>query len=636
MENHSKDNPISLNREQLDFSIGSSVIQIPSGKTYKIKRQIDFSYIECQCAETGMVEVLPLLSLTKANHPVEMNYPDLNNIEFDDWKEAERRYKLILPLLSREIVGRKEIEEYAKEKDLGYVTLYRWFRAYKATGTVTSLIPKQRGWQEGNSRLTPEQDKIINDVIQEYYLSSQRLSQQEVFKQVKIVCSQNNIPRPTQNSVRKRILELSAKAVLYGRGQPKKAKDKFSPKAGMFPNVFYPLDVIQIDHTPVDLMLVDDVNRQSIGRPWVTFAIDVYSRMILGYYLSLDAPSEISVAMCIAHAVLPKEEWLAAKEIESEWKVWGIPKKIHVDNGPDFRTETLRRACLEYDITLEFRPVKVPNYGGHIERLVGTFMGKVHRLKGTTFSNTKERAEYDSEKYACMTFDEAERWILQQIVMIYHKEIHSALDMSPTSKWRDGIFGTGDEIGCGLPHVPANPKTVMLDFMPFEERTIQNTGVTWDGVRYFDFILAPYIGLQGEDGKARKYIFRRDPRDISIIYFLNPDTKNYIPILVANQNLPSTSLWQLRASKKRLKERGLKDYNEHQIIETLIEMQQLVENAEAQTKKMRRIRQRSKIHQKNITPVEPIEKQQRPENLATPKIDGLLDIDVIQPFEDIQ
>lgn len=63
----------------------------------------------------------------------------------------------------------------------------------------------------------------------------------------------------------------------------------------------------------------------------------------------------------------------------------GNSKKIHVDNGPDFRTETLRRACLEYDITLEFRPVKVPNYGGHIERLVGTFMEKVHRLKGTTF-----------------------------------------------------------------------------------------------------------------------------------------------------------------------------------------------------------------------------------------------------------
>ncbi|EMI5620015.1 transposase [Acinetobacter baumannii] len=636
MEDNSKESVIPLNREQVDFSVGASVIHIPSGKNYKIKRQIDFSYIECQCSETGRLMVLPILSLSKSNNSVQVSYPDLNSIEPDDWKEAERRYNLILPLLNGEISGRKEIDEYAKNKDIGRATLYRWFGIYKATRSVSSLIPKQRGWREGNSRLTSEQDKIINDVIKEYYLSPQRLSQHDIFNQIKIVCSQRNITRPTKNSIRKRILSLSAKDVLYGRGQPKKAQDKFAPKAGMFPNVLYPLDVIQIDHTPVDLILVDDLNRQPIGRPWVTFAIDVYSRMILGYYLSLDAPSEIAVAMCIAHAVLPKEEWLAAKEITGEWKVWGIPKKIHVDNGPDFRTETLRRACLEYDINLEFRPVKVPNYGGHIERLVGTFMKETHKLKGTTFSNIQERKEYDSEKYACLTFDEAEAWILKQIVSVYHKEIHSTLNMSPTSKWSDGIYGTDYEIGCGLPHVPANPKTVMLDFMPFEERTIQNTGVTWDGVRYFDFILAPYIGLRGEDGKARKYIFRRDPRDISIIYFLNPDTKNYIPIPVSNQNLPSTSLWQLRASKKRLKERGLKDYNEHQIIETLIEMEKIVDNAAAQTKKMRRIRQRSKIHQKNVTPVQPIEKQKRPENEASIKVDGLLDTDFIQPFEDIQ
>jgi putative transposase len=636
MEDNSKESTIPLNREQLDFSVGASVIHIPSGKNYKIKRQIDFSYIECQCSDTGRLKVLPILSLSKANDSVQVNYLDLNSIEPDDWKEAERRYNLILPLLNGEISGRKEIDEYAKNKGVGRATLYRWFGVYKATGSVSSLIPKQRGWREGNSRLTSEQDKIINDVIQEYYLSPQRLSQHEVFKQIKIVCSQRKITRPTENSIRKRILSLSAKDVLYSRGQPKKAKDKFAPKAGTFPNVFYPLDVIQIDHTPVDLILVDDLNRQPIGRPWVTFAIDVYSRMILGYYLSLDAPSEISVAMCIAHAVLPKEEWLAAKEITGEWKVWGIPKKIHVDNGPDFRTETLRRACLEYDINLEFRPVKVPNYGGHIERLVGTFMKETHKLKGTTFSNIQESKEYDSEKYACLTFDEAEAWILKQIVSIYHKKIHSTLNMSPTSKWHDGILGTANEIGCGLPNVPANPKTLMLDFMPFEERTIQNTGVTWDGVRYFDFILVPYIGLQGADGKARKYIFRRDPRDISIIYFLHPETKNYIPIPVANQNLPSTSLWQLRASKKRLKERGLKDYNEHQIIETLIEMQKLVDNADAQTKKMRRIRQRSKIHQKNVTPVQPIEKQKRPENGLPPKVEGLLDTGFIQPFEDIQ
>lgn len=98
----------------------------------------------------------------------------------------------------------------------------------------------------------------------------------------------------------------------------KKAKNKFQPKPGSFPDVAFPLDVIQIDHTPVDIILVDDKTRQPIGRPWLTIAIDIYSRMICGYYLSLDAPSEISVAMCVSHCVLPKEDWLATKEVDGE------------------------------------------------------------------------------------------------------------------------------------------------------------------------------------------------------------------------------------------------------------------------------------------------------------------------------
>lgn len=163
MEDNSKESVIPLNREQVDFSVGASVIHIPSGKNYKIKRQIDFSYIECQCSETGRLMVLPILSLSKSNNSVQVSYPDLNSIEPDDWKEAERRYNLILPLLNGEISGRKEIDEYAKNKDIGRATLYRWFGIYKATRSVSSLIPKQRGWREGNSRLTSEQDKIIND-----------------------------------------------------------------------------------------------------------------------------------------------------------------------------------------------------------------------------------------------------------------------------------------------------------------------------------------------------------------------------------------------------------------------------------------------------------------------------------------
>ena len=53
----------------------------------------------------------------------------------------------------------------------------------------------------------------------------------------------------------------------------------------------YPLSVVQIDHTLVDIILVDPIDRLPIGRPYLTIAIDVYSRCIAGFILSLEAPS---------------------------------------------------------------------------------------------------------------------------------------------------------------------------------------------------------------------------------------------------------------------------------------------------------------------------------------------------------
>lgn len=51
--------------------------------------------------------------------------------------------------------------------------------------------------------------------------------------------------------------------------------------------------------------------RKPIGRPWVTLAIDVATRMVMGYKASFEAPSRLSVALCLTRAVAPKAELLA-------------------------------------------------------------------------------------------------------------------------------------------------------------------------------------------------------------------------------------------------------------------------------------------------------------------------------------
>jgi putative transposase len=98
-------------------------------------------------------------------------------------------------------------------------------------------------------------------------------------------------------------------------------------------------DVWQIDHTKADLLLVDE-DGEEIGRPYLTTAIDCYSRCIVGFRLGLSAPSSQVVALALRHAILPKR-YGAEYELRSKWGAYGVPKYIYTDGGRDFRSSHL-------------------------------------------------------------------------------------------------------------------------------------------------------------------------------------------------------------------------------------------------------------------------------------------------------
>jgi putative transposase len=213
--------------------------------------------------------------------------------------------------------------------------------------------------------------------------------------------------------------------------------------------------MVQIDHTLLPVIIVDDVHRKPINRAWITLAIDVYSRVCLGMYLSLDGPSAMSAGMCVANAVLPKESWLRRLDVTSvEWPCWGVMGTFHLDNAREFRGDMLKAACREYDIDLHLRPVKKPRYGAHIERLMGTVTQGLKGVKGSTFSGPGEKGEYDAEGNACMTFGEIEKWLMLFLAR-YHHQKHDGIGTPPLQKWREGLLGTKKKPGrgsTGSPH----------------------------------------------------------------------------------------------------------------------------------------------------------------------------------------
>ena len=268
-------------------------------------------------------------------------------------------------------------------------------------------------------------------------------------------------------------------------------------------------------------------------RPWLTLALDVHTRMICGFHVSLNPPSQLSVALCLTHAVLAKDGWLAERHLDLNWPAAGLMKSLHSDNGRDLHGKGLEMGSREWGIQWVFRPPATPHFGGHIERLIGTVMGAVHLLPGTTYSNTQERGNYASEDAATLSMAELESWLAIQICEGYHQTPHSALGMTPTMAWKLAVHHGMEVV------MPSDSRRLLLSFLPVVRRTLQRSGLYVNNIRCWSDML-PAIAPVGEE-----VFLRVDPRNLSKIYVRARDGA-YVDVPYADIRYPPISHRWLR------------------------------------------------------------------------------------------
>ncbi|MEG8223533.1 transposase family protein [Sphingomonas sp. HH69] len=377
-----------------------------------------------------------------------------------------------------------------------------------------------------------------------------------------------------------RIGRISPKDLIKARDGAKAAADRFRPVTAEY-SANHALEIVQIDHTLVDAIIVDERHRQPIGRPWLSLAIDVASRCVAGFYLTLEHPSAISVAMTMRHAVLPKENWLASLGIAAPWSSSGLPDLIHMDNAREFHGRALRRGCEQYGIGQHFRPIRTPHFGGHIERLIGTTMGAVHLLPGTTFSNVAEKADYRSEATAVMTLAELEQWLALEISGGYHARIHSALKRPPELAWQEMVARRP----CALRY-PPDAEQFLYDFLPFEHRIVRRDGIRLFNLHYWDPVLTALAGLC-EEAMTVKY----DPRNLSRVFLEAPDGSHWT-IPYRDLRRPAITLFEHRQALRAMAERGRNSVNEQLIFDTVAAQRALIADATQRSKSARKSAQR--------------------------------------------
>lgn len=568
------------------------------GEPHVIRQESeDLATVVVADCKTGKLVQVDIVDLAAAPDEPAIPIGDLTTIQDDDWQDAQRIFGFIAPLLDKPKRTKADVIARAEECNVHYTSLYRWIRQYESFGKL-SVFLRQRRKDAGKNLFPAEVEEIIKNVIEAHYLTKQRKSPMKIWRELDKLCKRAKLKTPHVNTLRKRLKRLESYKTTKAREGTKAAEADHLLIQGSFPGADVPLAVVQVDHTPVDLILVDDIYRLPIGRPWLTLLIDVCTRMILGYYISFDPPGNLSLGLALTQAILPKEKWLVDIGIDTKWPCWGLPRTIHADNAKEFRGEMLKRACQEYGINLEWRPVAKPRYGAHIERLLGTLNEEIHGLAGTTFSNSQERGEYDSECEASMSLGEFEEWFANLCIDVYHHRPHSALGMPPIAKWEQGILGTKKKPGIGIPERITDALKLKLDLMPFEHRTVQHYGIVWDHVEYQHDVLRRWVNEPDPANPKvkRKFLCRRDPRDVSVIWFYDPEVRQYYAIPYRNTSHPAISIWELRAAEKRAREeRSDIPVDEERIFAAYDRMHQIETNAKKVTKTARRNAERKRI-----------------------------------------
>jgi len=526
--------------------------------------------------------------------------PDLAAIDSSKWGLALEIYETIAPLveLGASFRTRADVQKVADTIGKNIATVYRWLSDYEATGLVSSLLRKPRK-DAGHKRLDAKVEAIIQEVIENFYLTVQSRTPTKTAYEVRKICKQRGLQPPDPSTVRNRIFAINEEHCMRRRRGSKAANENFAPIRGSFPGADFPLAVVQIDHTPMDVIIVDDEHRKAIRRPYLTIATDVDSKMCVGYYVSLDPPGALATGLCISRSILGKEAFLAKLGIDDlTWPCWGVMNKIHTDNAKEFRGTMLGKAAEQYGIVSERRPKGRPNYGGTVERAFRTFMHEVHNeLPGTTFSSVKSKFEYDSEGRAVMTLDALEKWFTLFILGVYHQQPHNGNDgLPPIVKWERGIFGTDTTRGTGIPMRASDEDRLKLDFMPFMMRTVQEYGIQFLGFSYWCDPLRRFI--HAKDPKSRKlkreFVCRYDPRDLSKIWMYEPESEKYIEVPYRDLSRPPVSLWELKDAKKQLRAEAASVTNEELIFKTIDKMRNIVATETAKTKAARTRQQRRK------------------------------------------
>lgn len=453
------------------------------------------------------------------------------------WLAARRVARELDRILDGSGPRQAAINRAAAELRLSTRQVYNLLARYRIDRTVTSLLPPLDGVRK--KRLNQGIEEIIASTLREQWLVLEAPPLAPVVAEIRARCEEAGQTAPSYLTVARRIPLLFTPEEIAGkRSANRKHLHRLKPRPGYI-YAARPLDVCQIDHTPTDINFVEVIEGGGtfVGRAYLTIVTDVATRCILGFCLTLEKPSALSVALCLAQAMSPKDVWLTARDIEHGWPMFGRPRSLVTDSAKEFKGHAFQRGCEDYGIRIRYRDRGRVHHGGVVERLLGKLNSVLATQPGSTGRSVADRDEYPAQRRARLSFVDLERCVA--LAVIDHNLQENARTLKvPAKEWERQTHD--------LPRCDDDPMRVLLAFLPGAERRLSPQGVSMFALDYYSSWLG---GLVPQRDRLGKIEVRYDPRDISHIYIRDPESREFRPVERRDESLAPITLWEHEADR---------------------------------------------------------------------------------------
>jgi len=301
-----------------------------------------------------------------------------------------------------------------------------------------------------------------------------------------------------------------------------------------------PGSLYQIDSTVADVYLVNNLKpSEVIGRPVLYVVVDVFSRLIAGFYAGLEGPSYAGAMMALANTGADKVAYCAEHGIkisEAQWPCRYLPESILSDRGPEFIGKNSDNLVANLDIRVSNTPPYRADWKGIVEqtfRLINNLT--IDWDPGHVKKGASERGARDPRLDAKLTLEQFERKMIYTILRnnVRHladypldaSMIREDVSRRPVDLWDWGIKNRSGHLR------ERTEREVILGLLPRGTAMVTHRGVRFEGMYYTcDRAIREQWFEKARAGGRHSIPICYDHRRVDTLFMLLEDGKKVEPL----------------------------------------------------------------------------------------------------------